>query len=185
VALVQGGDWEGLVRAQAPALWRLASAIAGPDAAPGIVADAFAAVAGDAGSEQPVELRLTRALWAAAEPQASAGVTPPPPAADAGLFIGENHRWAGEWERMPVEWDALSEAGDPVPPAVVEAAREAVRSLRADLRFVLALRDREGWTSGQVCRLFEMRPETERHLLDTARWHVLRSIDRALGGQAP
>jgi DNA-directed RNA polymerase specialized sigma24 family protein len=168
-------SWEALARRSGPALWRLASALAGPAAATGLVAEAFARAAADGAG--PVDrFRLTRALWAVARPVATGGVTPVATADDDRQFLGAGDRWEGAWEPMPERWDDATGAA--------EAARDALASLRPDLRLVLTLRDREGWSAADVCRLFGIDADEERALLDVARWHVLRAIDGRLRARA-
>jgi hypothetical protein len=178
----EGPGWPLLVRRHAPAMWRVASAVTGPDAATGIVVDAFRRLAGEDADPGPrADLRLAGALLAAVRAVVPRdGVVPISPAGDASLFLGDDDRWAGCWITMPAPWRGRAAGATDLTPVVASAAREALASLRYDLRLLLTLRDREGWSSADVCEALGIEPEVEHAQLDAARWHVLRRLGREL-----
>jgi RNA polymerase sigma-70 factor (ECF subfamily) len=98
------------------------------------------------------------------------------PTVDAGRFRPAGHRWEGHWSVPPREWPEerlLSEE-------IGSELERALARLPARQRAVLTLRDIEGWTATDICRLFDISEVNERVLLHRARAHVRREIESYL-----
>jgi RNA polymerase sigma-70 factor (ECF subfamily) len=88
----------------------------------------------------------------------------------------------GHWREVPALWDELD------PERVVggrqlwKHVEEAIAGLPAGQRAVIVLRDMEGGSAEEACRLFGLSPENQRVLLHRARNRVRAAIDALIGG---
>ncbi len=103
------------------------------------------------------------------------------PAVDPERFIPpDDPQGKGRWATYPQTWDSIPEACllSQETQAYIERAIEA---LLPSQRAVITLRDIEGWTSDEVCRLLEISQANQRVLLHRARSKVRRALERYLG----
>jgi len=103
------------------------------------------------------------------------------PAVDPERFIPpDDPQGKGRWATYPQSWDHIPEARllSQETRAYIERAIEA---LPPSQRAVITLRDIEGWTSEEVCRLLEISQANQRVLLHRARSKVRRALEQYLG----
>lgn len=94
---------------------------------------------------------------------------------DAARFLGPGEAWAGHWSAPPRAWE------DPERRlASLEARallREAMEALPERQRAVVALRDVEGLSSGEVCDLLDLTEANQRVLLHRGRTAVRAALE--------
>jgi RNA polymerase sigma-70 factor, ECF subfamily len=94
----------------------------------------------------------------------------------------EHPNWPGAWAISPHGWEHLPEERL----LAVETrshVRDAIEMLPIQQRQVIALRDVEGWTSGEVCNALDISETNQRVLLHRARSKVRRVLERYLDGE--
>ena len=106
-------------------------------------------------------------------------------AVPADHFLPSDHRhWPGHWSQPPRSWvrtpdDALLGS------ELRRHISDAVAVLPERQRQVLTLRDVEGWTSEEVCRLLGVLPGNQRVLLHRARSTVRAALEPYLTAERP
>jgi RNA polymerase sigma-70 factor, ECF subfamily len=96
------------------------------------------------------------------------------PAVDAAAFAP-----SGAWTSPPTPWpgDAAGILEDGVR---LDRIGEAIRGLPELQRAVVTMRDVDGLSAPQVCRILSITPSNQRVLLHRAREHIRRDISRAV-----
>jgi RNA polymerase sigma-70 factor (ECF subfamily) len=117
----------------------------------------FSALAGDADADEPV-----------VEPD---------------RFLPAGHRWAGHWASPPASWREVPEDRLLSRETMREVGR-AVDRLPPAQRAVLVLRDVEGLSAAEACRLLELSEGNQRVLLHRARSKVRAALERHLDADA-
>ncbi len=106
-------------------------------------------------------------------------------AVPADQFLPSDHpHWPGHWSQPPRSWvrtpdDALLGS------ELRRHISDAVAALPERQRQVLTLRDVEGWTSEEVCRLLGVLPGNQRVLLHRARSTVRAALEPYLTAERP
>jgi RNA polymerase sigma-70 factor (ECF subfamily) len=96
-------------------------------------------------------------------------------------FRGDEERWPGHWSDPPEPWpDAQVESSE-----MVAFVREGIEMLPETQRTVMALRDVDGWESGEVCELLAISEGNQRVLLHRARSKVRAFVEKRLGSRRP
>ena len=99
------------------------------------------------------------------------------PSVPADRFRGDDERYPGHWSDPPEPWpDAQVESSE-----MVALVREGIEMLPEAQRTVMALRDVDGWDSGEVCELLAISEENQRVLLHRARSKVRAFVEERLG----
>jgi RNA polymerase sigma-70 factor (ECF subfamily) len=99
------------------------------------------------------------------------------PSVSPDRFSGEEERWPGHWSDPPEPWpDARVESSE-----MVALVREGLETLPEAQRTVMALRDVDGWDSGDVCELLAISEGNQRVLLHRARSKVRAFVEERLG----
>ncbi len=95
-------------------------------------------------------------------------------------FRGADDPFPGHWAAPPVDWDM------PEPRLLAAETREKIAEAIAALpdmqRYVVTLRDVEGWSSEEVCNVLELSETNQRVLLHRARTRVRQALDDYLRG---
>ena len=95
-------------------------------------------------------------------------------------FRGHEDPFPGHWAAPPVDWDV------PEPKLLAAETREKIADAIAALpdmqRYVVTLRDVEGWSSEEVCNALELSETNQRVLLHRARTRVRQALDDYLRG---
>jgi RNA polymerase sigma-70 factor (ECF subfamily) len=103
------------------------------------------------------------------------------PSVSPDRFSGDEERWPGHWSDPPEPWpDARVESRE-----MVALVREGIEMLPDAQRTVMALRDVEGWDSGEVCELLAVSEGNQRVLLHRARSKVRAFVEERLGSGRP
>jgi RNA polymerase sigma-70 factor (ECF subfamily) len=102
------------------------------------------------------------------------------PTVDADRFGQTGQRWAGHWCSPPLPWEGPAERLIAKETRAVVA--EAIERLPTRQRAVVSLRDVEGWTSEEVCALFQLSEGNQRVLLHRGRARVRAALEEHLGG---
>jgi RNA polymerase sigma-70 factor (ECF subfamily) len=106
---------------------------------------------------------------------------PGAPAVAPERFLPDGHRWAGHWASPPRSWRDLPE--DRLLARETRAeVEQAVAALPPAQRAVIVLRDVEGLTAAETCRLLGLTEGNQRVLLHRARSKVRRALERYLDG---
>jgi RNA polymerase sigma-70 factor (ECF subfamily) len=100
------------------------------------------------------------------------------PAVDPDRFLAADHpRYPGGWAAAPAPWSQAPDqrllAGE-----VREHIRRAIEALPARQKAVMALRDVEGCSPEEVCRLLDLSAGNQRVLLHRARSRVRAELER-------
>lgn len=98
------------------------------------------------------------------------------PTVEPERFHGSGHRWAGHWSVPPEEWPEERLLSNEIGGYL----RQALSHLPPRQRAVLTLRDIEGWSASDICRLLDISEANERVLLHRARAHVRRELETYL-----
>jgi len=99
-------------------------------------------------------------------------------AVDPERFLDSDHpRWAGHWATPPPSWDGMPEERL-VAKETLACIEKAIDLLPAAQAQVIALRDVEGWSSGEVCALLGLSEGNQRVLLHRGRSKVRSSLER-------
>jgi RNA polymerase sigma-70 factor (ECF subfamily) len=101
------------------------------------------------------------------------------PAVDPDRFLPAGHRWAGHWASPPASWREVPEDRLLSAETMAEVER-AVAALPATQRAVLVLRDVEGLTAAEACRLLGLTEGNQRVLLHRGRSKVRAALERYL-----
>jgi RNA polymerase sigma-70 factor (ECF subfamily) len=101
------------------------------------------------------------------------------PSVSVERFAGPPGR--GMWAQPPERWSDQPEERLLIG-ATFERFAETVATLPDNQRRVLVLRDVEGWTSEEVCELFELSEVNQRVLLHRARSKLRATLEHELGG---
>ena len=133
----------------------------------------FAIVSNAARKEAARERRSTAF---SALPNAQAGVAGRESLTDR-LFDGSHPRWANSWNTIVQPWDRLPEE-HLSSEEVRRTIETAVHGLPPPQRAVFQLRDREGWSAGDVCDALELSEVNQRVLLHRARLKVREALER-------
>jgi RNA polymerase sigma-70 factor (ECF subfamily) len=91
----------------------------------------------------------------------------------------------GHWIDPPALWETLDPERIVAGRQLWEHVQDAIALLPAAQRAVLILRDIEGCSSEDACRLLEISPENQRVLLHRARGRIRQAIERLPGLHAP
>lgn len=103
------------------------------------------------------------------------------PAVDPDRFLDASHAvWPGHWAAPPESWDEIPEQRLASEETLAEI-RSAIAGLPALQAQVITLRDVEGWSSEEVCRLLGLSEVNQRVLLHRARSKVRRALEDYLG----
>jgi len=97
------------------------------------------------------------------------------PAVAPDRFQGRRGEYPGHWSRPPVEWESPGERLES--DASRQVLLEAIGSLPARQRDVIALRDISGWSSGEVRNALELSETNQRVLLHRARSKVRQALE--------
>jgi RNA polymerase sigma-70 factor (ECF subfamily) len=105
---------------------------------------------------------------------------PDEPAVDPDRFLPADHpRWPHHWASPPQSWGDLPEER-----LLAQETRahiqQAIDALPASQREVIALRDVEGWSAGEVCNVLGLSEANQRVLLHRARSKVRRTLEQYL-----
>jgi RNA polymerase sigma-70 factor, ECF subfamily len=109
------------------------------------------------------------------------------PAVEPDRFLPAGHRWAGHWASPPASWREVPE-DRLLSQEILSEVERAVQALPAAQRAVLVLRDLEGLTAGEACRLLGLTEGNQRVLLHRGRSKVRAALERYLdagGGVQP
>jgi len=101
------------------------------------------------------------------------------PAVEPERFLPAGHRWAGHWASPPRSWGDVPEERLLSAETRAEVGR-AVELLPPAQRAVITLRDVEGMTAAETCKLLELTEGNQRILLHRARSRVRRALERYL-----
>jgi RNA polymerase sigma-70 factor (ECF subfamily) len=117
------------------------------------------------------------AVWEAEAESAESAVEPE-------RFFPSGHRWSGIWrldrpEAVPSGWAEVPE-DRLLGQELRQLVDRVVAGLPAAQREVFTLRDIEGFTSEEVCTVFEVTANNQRVLLHRARARVRRELERYL-----
>jgi RNA polymerase sigma-70 factor (ECF subfamily) len=105
------------------------------------------------------------------------GDDPDEPSVDPDRFLDAGHpTWAGHWDAYPRSWDDVPDKRL-VSKETRERIERAIDELPPTQRLVIRLRDVEGFSSEEVCRLLEVSEANQRVLLHRARSRVRRAIE--------
>lgn len=104
------------------------------------------------------------------------------PAVDGDRFVQDGRRWAGHWCEPPVPWSDLP-AERLIGHETVAVAESAIKELPDRQRVVVTLRDVEGWTGPEVCRLLGLSEANQRVLLHRGRSRVRARLEVHLAGE--
>jgi len=99
------------------------------------------------------------------------------PAVEPERFLPAGHRWAGHWASPPRSWGDVPEERLLSAETRAEVGR-AVELLPPAQRAVITLRDVEGMTAAETCKLLELTEGNQRILLHRARSRVRRALER-------
>jgi len=103
------------------------------------------------------------------------------PAVDPDRFFDQQQaRWPGHWASPPARWDELP-AEHLEGRELLDAMKGAIEELPLRQRQVIVVRDIEGWTAEQVCRVLELSEANQRVLLHRARSKVRQMLEDQLG----
>lgn len=104
---------------------------------------------------------------------------PLPPAMDPGRFLPPHHpQWPGHWADPPARFSVDDGAGR-------MATLDAIDALSPAERIVAVLRDVQGWSADDVCRVLEVDAPTQRALIARARLLLMQRLGSALGDAGP
>jgi RNA polymerase sigma-70 factor, ECF subfamily len=101
------------------------------------------------------------------------------PVVEPDRFLPAGHRWAGHWASPPASWREVPEELLLSRETMREVGR-AVERLPPAQRAVLVLRDVEGLSAAEACRLLELSEGNQRVLLHRARSKVRAALERHL-----
>ncbi len=90
----------------------------------------------------------------------------------------------GQWRDVPRLWDELDPERIIAGRQLWDHVREAVERLPPGQRAVIILRDMEGRSAEEACRLLAISAENQRVLLHRARGRIRRTIDSLVAGLA-
>jgi RNA polymerase sigma-70 factor, ECF subfamily len=101
-------------------------------------------------------------------------------AVDADRFQSEDEAWPGHWATPPRPWQ------NPDRRALSLETRERLKKALAELphrqRLIVALRDVDGLSSGEICSLLGLSRENERVLLHRARSRLRAALEEYIDG---
>jgi RNA polymerase sigma-70 factor (ECF subfamily) len=188
------GAFARLVDRHASAMLGVAEVLVGRADAEAVVVCALEELVGRLEELDPtvsLKVSLVRAVQSTARPHQADGQGPAPTDATAqddgepgASLYGKQERWADHWLVPPRPFQDV--AGDGEFARLARAAAErALSSLPPAERQLVLLRDREGWTSDDVCELFDTTPEEERFVLHAARMRIRRTVAGIPGIFAP
>jgi RNA polymerase sigma-70 factor (ECF subfamily) len=101
------------------------------------------------------------------------------PAVEPERFLPEGHEWAGHWVSYPQDWQQTPE--DRLLSQETRACLlAAIADLPSNQRFVITMRDVEGWSADDVCNILAITETNQRVLLHRARSKVRRALERHL-----
>src|SRR5215469_3405613 len=99
------------------------------------------------------------------------------PAVDPNRCFPADHQWSGHWASFPSNWQDLPE--ERLLSRETRACLEkAIEALPPSQRQIIILRDIEGWTSEETCRLFGISEGNQRVLLHRARSKVRGALEK-------
>ena len=191
------GDEDAFVRLvgrHASAMLGVAEVLFGRADAEAVVVRAFEELVGRLDELDPtvsLKVWLIRAVQSTAQSRQVDGQDPG--AADATVqddgepgasLYGKQERWADHWLVPPRPFQDVAGDGD-LARLAWAAAERALSSLPPVERQLVLLRDREGWTTDDVCELFGTTPEEERFVLHAARMRIRRTVAGVPGIVAP
>ncbi len=93
------------------------------------------------------------------------------PAVEPERFAGPDHQWPGRWVSFPRSWDEIPEERI-LSQETHTCIQEAIDALPPNQREVITLRDIEGWSSDEICKLLGVSEVNQRVLLHRARSRV-------------
>jgi RNA polymerase sigma-70 factor (ECF subfamily) len=100
------------------------------------------------------------------------------PAVAAERFLPPDHdRWPGHWSTFPQSWDGIPEHH-----LLAQETRlyidAAITALPANQRIVITLRDVEGQSADEVCRVLHLSDSNQRVLLHRARSRIRAALEQ-------
>lgn len=99
------------------------------------------------------------------------------PAVEPERFLPPQHaRWPGNWADPPTPWK-LAPEDQVLTQETMRMILQAVESLPPRQHAILRLRDIEGWSSQEVCNIFQLTETNQRILLHRARSKVRRALE--------
>jgi RNA polymerase sigma-70 factor, ECF subfamily len=102
------------------------------------------------------------------------------PAVDPSRFLPADHpRYPNHWAAAPSEWSRTPDE-QLLAAETRECIRSAIAGLPARQRLVISLRDVEGWSPEEVCKLMGVTENNQRVILHRARSHVRAELESYL-----
>jgi RNA polymerase sigma-70 factor (ECF subfamily) len=98
------------------------------------------------------------------------------PSVDPDRFVGDSHRYAGNWAAPPARWPEDRLIGEETH-TVITAAIDDLPPLQ---RSVIMLRDVDGATAEETCEVLSLTDGNQRVLLHRARSYVRRALESYL-----
>jgi RNA polymerase sigma-70 factor, ECF subfamily len=109
-------------------------------------------------------------------PFASLGGMDDGPSVDEERFHSAGHPAAGQWATPPATWpDEIVAARE-----TLDCIRDAIAALPPMQQRVITLRDVEGWSPDEICRVLELTVSNQRVLLHRARSKVRAAVEAHL-----
>jgi RNA polymerase sigma-70 factor (ECF subfamily) len=102
---------------------------------------------------------------------------PDEPVVDPAWFRPTGQEYAGWWVSYPSSWNDLPE-GRLLAQETRAQLEASIAALPSTQRTVIALRDIEGWSSEEVCRILDITEVNQRVLLHRARSKVRRDLEQ-------
>ncbi len=99
------------------------------------------------------------------------------PAVDPDRFQTAEQEWPGNWASLPSNWQEQPEQRL-LSQEIRTHIEKAIAALPPSQREVIILRDIEGWTSEETCRLLGLSEANQRVLLHRARSKVRRALEK-------
>jgi RNA polymerase sigma-70 factor (ECF subfamily) len=93
------------------------------------------------------------------------------------FFPMDHHRWPGHWSEPPKPWKMTPEEHF-LQQEVLCYIRKEIASLPDRQRIIIELRDMIGWSSEEVCNVFNLTKTNQRVLLHRARSKVRRALEK-------
>jgi RNA polymerase sigma-70 factor (ECF subfamily) len=97
------------------------------------------------------------------------------PTVPASRFQSDSDRWPGHWVRFPATWHESPER-NLLSGEALELIRDEIARLPEQQRLVVALRDVDGYDSGEVCALLNLTATNQRVLLHRGRARIRAAL---------
>ena len=99
------------------------------------------------------------------------------PAVEPDRFLPANQQWAGHWVSFPSNWQEMPEERL-LSQETRACLEQAIEALPPSQREIIILRDIEGWTAEETCRLLGISEVNQRVLLHRARSKVRSKLEQ-------